>query len=351
MQHPTYPLRFARAGRRQLLTALSAAALAVLFAGNGLPAHAGEAADAGLDPANPVVLTVGVPRNFGYLSTLWARNVQVPGVRIEYKYFPNFIDMLTAFNGRQLDVTETGDVGAAQSFAASKGSVRVIAVTQPNPDNTGLLVAKDSSYKTFADLKGKQLLFLKSTNIYLGVKNQIAAAHLKEEDFKFVELAGPSAVKAFQTGQIEGYYTIDPNMADVIEKTDARLIATGTDMGIENLYPYVSHQKVIEEKKAALAAFVRALADTIAWAQANPDEQAKLVAPKIQFTETAIRQTFKRGAKALQTVDDAFYERQQRNLDALFSAGVLKQPVSSRDLYLTTFNSSAAPLGEARHEQ
>ncbi|MBV8744592.1 MAG: hypothetical protein JO134_06065, partial [Xanthobacteraceae bacterium] len=55
-----------------------------------------------LDPANPVVLTVGVPRNFGYLSTLWAKNVQVPGVQIEYKYFPNFVDMLTAFNGRQL---------------------------------------------------------------------------------------------------------------------------------------------------------------------------------------------------------------------------------------------------------
>jgi sulfonate transport system substrate-binding protein len=293
-----------------------------------------------------VTLTVGVPRNFGYLSTLWARNVQVPGVTIEYKYFPNFIDMLTAFNARQLDITEIGDVGAAQSFAASKGSVRVIAVTQPNAENTGLLVAKDSPYKSFADLKGKQLLFLKSTNTYLGVKNQIADAKLKEEDFKIVELAGPSAVKAFQTGQIEGYYTIDPNMADVIEKTGARLIATGVDMRIENLYPYVSHQKVIEEKKAALQAFVQALSDTIAWAQANPDEQARLVAPKIQFAESAIRATFQRGAKGLQKIDDGFYERQQRNLDALLAAGVLKQAVSARDLYLNSFNSSVSPAGE-----
>jgi sulfonate transport system substrate-binding protein len=274
---------------------------------------------------------------------LWARDVQVPGVKIEYKYFPNFIDMLTAFNGRQLDITEIGDVGAAQSFSASKGSVKVIAVTQPNAENTGLLVARDSPYKSFADLKGKQLLFLKSTNTYLGVKNQIADAKLTEADFKFVELAGPSAVKAFQTGQIEGYYSIDPNMADVIEKTGARLIATGVDMRIENLYPYVSHQKVIEEKKAALAAFVRALADTIAWAQQNPDEQARLVAPKLQFTETAIKATFKRGAKGLQKVDEAFYAQQQGNLDALLAAGVLKQPVSSRDLYVNAFNEDVPP--------
>lgn len=212
--------------RRNLLALLLSAALTCVAPGMAFAQKA-----SGLDPANPVTLTVGVPRNFGYLSTLWARNVQVPGVKIEYKYFPNFIDMLTAFNGRQLDITEIGDVGAAQSFSASKGSVRVIAVTQPNADNTGLLVAKNSSYKSFADLKGKQLLFLKSTNTYLGVKNQIADAKLKEEDFKFVELAGPSAVKAFQTGQIEGYYSIDPNMADVIEKTGARLIATGTICG------------------------------------------------------------------------------------------------------------------------
>jgi sulfonate transport system substrate-binding protein len=295
--------------------------------------------------ATPVTLTIGVPRNFGYLSTLWARNVQVPGVNIEYKYFPNFIDMLTAFNASQLDITEIGDVGAAQSFAASKGSVRVIAVTQPNVENTGLLVAKDSPYKSFADLKGKQLLFLKSTNTYLGVKNQIADAKLKEEDFKIVELAGPSAVKAFQTGQIEGYYTIDPNMADVIEKTGARLIANGVDMRIENLYPYVSHRKVIEEKKAALEAFVQALSNTIAWAQANPDEQARLVAPKIQFSESAIRTTFQRAAKGLQEIDDGFYERQQRNLDALFSAGVLKQAVSARDLYVNSFNTSISRVG------
>ena len=337
--------RLTHIARRRFLSALSAAVSTFVLEGGGLPVHAADAggAGAGLDPEKPVVLTVGVPRNFGYLSTLWARNVQVPGVTIEYKYFPNFIDMLTAFNGGQLDITEIGDVGAAQSFAASKGSVRVIAVTQPNPENTGLLVAKDSPYKTFADLKGKQLLFLKSTNTYLGVKNQIAAAGLKEEDFKIVELAGPSAVKAFQSGQIEGYYTIDPNMADVVEKTGARLIATGVDMGIENLYPYVSHQKVIEEKKAALAAFVQALADTIAWAQANPDEQARLVAPKIQFTETAVKETFRRGAKRLQAIDDEFYAQRQRNLDALLAAGVLRHAVAARELYLTTFNTNISP--------
>ncbi|MBB3181447.1 ABC transporter substrate-binding protein [Variovorax sp. Sphag1AA] len=300
-----------------------------------------------LDPANPVTLVVGVPRNFGYLSTLWAKDVQTPGVKIEYKYFPNFVDMLTAFNGGQLDITEIGDVGAAQSFAASKGDVKVIAVTQPNAGNTGLLVSKDSPYQKFADLRGKQLLFLKSTNTYLGVKHQIADAGLQESDFKFVELAGPAAVKAFQTGQVEGYYTIDPNMADVVEKTGARLIADGKAQRIQNLYPYVARKKAVEEKKEALAAFVQVLADTIAWAQAHPDEQARIVAPKIQFSESAIKTTFGRGAKALQKIDDRFLTEQQANFDELLAAGVLKEAVKASDLYLTDFVGNITPSGAA----
>jgi sulfonate transport system substrate-binding protein len=339
-----------RRGAYLLLSLVFACGLAACGKETAAPAAAAAAgAPAGkLDPANPVTLVVGVPRNFGYLSTLWARDAQTPGVKIEYKYFPNFVDMLTAFNAGQVDITEIGDVGAAQSFAASKGNVRVIAVTQPNAGNTGLLVAKDSPYQKFEDLKGKQLLFLKSTNTYLGVKHKIADAGLQEPDFKFVELAGPAAVKAFQTGQVEGYLTIDPNMADVVEKTGARLISDGRDQRIQNLYPYVTQKKVVEQKSAALAAFVHVLADTIAWAQANPDEQARIVAPKIQFSESAIKTTFGRGAKALQPIDARFLAEQQANFDELLAAGVLKEAVQAKDLYLADFNGSIKPSADPR---
>jgi sulfonate transport system substrate-binding protein len=234
-------------------------------------------------------------------------------------------------------------VGAAQSFSASRGNINVVAVTEPNAENTGLLVPKDSPYRTFADLKGKKIVFLKSTNTYLGFKHQLAKAGLKESDFRIVELAGPAAVKAFTSGQVDGYYTIDPNLPDVVEKTGAREIATGVDMNIDNLYPYVAQTKVVTEKKAAVGKFVQALADTIAWAHANPDQQAKLVAPKIQFSESAIKATYSRGSKALQPIDDAFYQRQQKIADELVEVGVLKKNVSVKDLYLSDFNDDITP--------
>jgi sulfonate transport system substrate-binding protein len=123
-----------------------------------------------------------------------------------------------------------------------------------------------------------------------------------EVDFKIIELAGPSAVKAFSPG-----------------------------------------------KSMVITSFVRALADTIAWVRKNLDEQARLVAPKFQFTETAIITTFERGAKGLQTIGGAFYAKQPRNLGELLAAGVLKQLVSASDLYVGVFNGDIFPSISSSH--
>ncbi|WP_214107882.1 hypothetical protein [Acrocarpospora catenulata] len=124
--------------RRPLITLLTAVLLASVAACGGGSGAADAPAKAdlskGLDPANPITVTVGVPRNFGYLSTLWARDTQVPGVRIEYKYFPVFSDMLAALNAGQIDLTEVGDVGAISSYA-NGGQVVAVATTEPNPHN------------------------------------------------------------------------------------------------------------------------------------------------------------------------------------------------------------------------
>ena len=267
-------------------------------------------ASAGGGGGEPVTVTVGVPRNFGFLSTLWARDVQPEGVQVEYKYFPVFTDMLTALNSGKIDLTEIGSVGAVQSVA-NGGNVRAVAVTEPNAENMGLLVPKDSPAQTFADLKGKKIAFLKSTNSYISFLHQVKEAGLQESDFQIVEISGPPANKAFQSGAVDAYYSIDPNMADLVEQTGGRIISTGADVDVENLYPYVATTDALENKEEAIGKVIQAVADNIAWIQENPDEQATLLAPKLGFSESAIKSTYSRGATALQPIDDTFYSGEQ----------------------------------------
>jgi sulfonate transport system substrate-binding protein len=329
--------------RSRFLSIAAALAATVALAACG-SSNDDQAATASSGAAKTETIVVGVPRNFGYLSTLWARNVQPKGVKIEYKYFPIFTDMLTALNSGKIDLTEIGDVGAVQSFV-NGGRVQAVAVTQPNDENCGLIVPKDSPAKTFADLKGKKIAFLRSTNSYISFLHQTKESGLKESDFKIVEISGPPANKAFQAGQIDAYYSIDPNMADLLQKTGGRLISTCKQAGVENLYPYVATTKAIKDKPAAVGAVIQAVADNIAWIQAHPDEQAKILAPKLGFSESAIKTTYARGAKALQKVDGTFYSSEQKVIDELVGAKIVAKPVEAQQVFLPQFNDKTTPGG------
>jgi sulfonate transport system substrate-binding protein len=328
--------------------------LPVLLLGLALAAGCGSDEDGGAPAAaaaaggggEPVTVTIGVPRSFGFLSTLWARNIQPDGVRVQYKYFPVFTDMLTALNSGKIDLTEIGDVGAVQSWV-NGGRVQAVAVTEPNDKNGGLLVPKDSTATSLADLKGKKILFLKATNSYTGFLHAVKDAGLKESDFQIVEIAGPAANKAFESGQVDAYYTIDPNLADLVEKTGAKQIATYADQGVENLYPYVATTDAIKDKPEAIGAVLQAVADDFAWIKAHPDEQAKLVAPKLGFSESAIKTTYARGAQGFQKIDQAFYDHEQPVIDELVEAGIVSKPVKASDVFIPTFNQYITPQPDA----
>jgi sulfonate transport system substrate-binding protein len=298
----------------------------------------------GLDPAHPVTLTIGVPRSFGWLSTMLVRDTQVPGVTIEYKFFPVFGDMLAALNAGQLDLTEAGDVGALASYT-NGGKVGVVAVTEPNPHQAGIIVPKDSPISTVADLKGRKVAFLKSTNSYPAILHVLDGAGLKEGDIEIVQVTGPDAATAFASGQLDARSNIDPDMADQIEKLGARLLTDYQGFG-ENLYPYIATQAAIRDKAEAIRAVIGAVADTMVWADRNPDEQARLLAPKLGFSESAIKTGYARGAKKLQRIDDAFFAREQKVVDEYASLGVIPRKVDAKDVFLTEFNDAIA--GSAR---
>jgi sulfonate transport system substrate-binding protein len=336
---------------RRLPLLVAPLAAAVVLTACGSSGDSGGSATAGSASASAgsgktVTITIGVPRSFGYLSTLWARDVQPKGVKVEYKFFPVFTDMLTALNSGKIDLTEIGDVGAVQSYV-NGGRVQAIGVTEPNDQNCGLLVPKDSPVKTFADLKGKKIAFLKSTNSYISFLHQVKAAGLKQSDFTIIEITGPPANKAFQTGQLDGYYSIDPNMADLVEKTGGRVINTCRQAGVKNLYPYVATKDAIQHKAPALGAVLQAVADTIVWIHDNPDQQASLLAPKLGFSTTAIKTTYARGAQALQQIGPAFYAAEQPVIDELVQAKIVTRPVNAQDVFLSQFDRFTTPKAAA----
>ena len=92
-----------------------------------------------------------------------------------------------------------------------------------------------------------------------------------------------------------------------------------------------------------MGAVIQAVADNIAWIQTHRDEQAALLAPKLGFSESAIKTTYGRGADALQTIDDSFYAGEQSVIDELVAAKIVSKPVKASDVFLDTYNDDVTP--------
>ncbi|WP_214107883.1 ABC transporter substrate-binding protein [Acrocarpospora catenulata] len=201
---------------------------------------------------------------------------------------------------------------------------------------------KDSPAKSFADLKGKKIIFLKTTNTYTQFLKQVAEAGLKESDFTIVQIAGPDANKAFETDQVDAYYTIDPNMADVQNRSGARLLLDGEGYQ-NNYYVYTATKKAVAEKAAAIGAVIGEVAKTIPWIHANPDEQARLLSPKLGFSEAAIKTGYARGSTKLIPQDAEFLKQEQSQVPTFVKAGLLPREVDLTPLFIPDFNAFINP--------
>ena len=281
-----------------------------------------------------------MPRSFGYLSTLWARDVQPEGVKVEYKYFPVFTDMLAALNGGKIDLTEIGDVGAVQSYV-NGGERPAVAVTEPNDENVRAPRPQGQPGPSFADLKGKKIAFLRSTNSYTGFLHQIKEAGLEESDFQIVEISGPTATRPSRrparratTPSTRTSPTWSRRRAAVSSVTRARFA--------ENLYPYLATRKPSRTRRRRSGGHGGGRRP-FPWIKANPEEQAKLLAPKLGFSESAITTTYARGAQGLQKIDQTFWDHEQPVIDELVDAGIVAKPVKAQDVFIPTFDDYITP--------
>jgi sulfonate transport system substrate-binding protein len=288
--------------------------------------------------AEPVVLKVGVPQAFGYFAALWQRNVQVPGVTIEYKYFPNSTDLNDAILSGSVDLEDQGEIGPIQ-MAANGAKAKVVACTGSNGRNTNLVVRPNVEAQSFADLKGKRIAYAQNNNHKLFVVHLLKKHNMKDSDIVSVDIQGAEAVSAFVTGRIDATSQNSPTAAQILEKVPgSRVLETGDKNGISNLYCVFATANAVEKKADAIRAFLKEYEKIIRWAKANPDEYGALVAPKLGVSEFAIKTALNNNSAGLAIIDDAFLAEKQAYADELLASGIIRRKLDVRELFVSTFN-------------
>ncbi|PAJ80673.1 aliphatic sulfonate ABC transporter substrate-binding protein [Burkholderia ubonensis] len=181
---------------------------------------------------------------------------------------------LEFLNSGALDFGSTA--GLAAVLARANGNpIRTVYVFS-RPEWTALVVRKDSSIKTLADLKGKKIAATRGTDPFLFTLRALHTAGLTRDDVELVNLQHPDGRTALANGQVDAWAGLDPHMAAAQVEDGARLLYRNVAF---NTYGFLNAREAfIEQYPQAVARVLKVYEKARQWIVAHPDDTAKLVA-------------------------------------------------------------------------
>ena len=300
---------------RRLTLSIGAALLAGAVA---LPATAADLDTVTVDWAyyNPVSLVL---KKEGWLEEA----LKPDGIQVQWVQSLGSNKALEFLNAGSLDFGSTA--GAAALLAKVNGNPIETVWIYSKPEWTSLVTRPDSGNAKVEDLKGKRIAVTKGTDPYIFLLRALEKHGLGAGDVDLVLLQHDQGRAALERGDVDAWAGLDPMMADVELSRGFPLFyrdADANSYGVLNVREAFAaeHPEIVEK---VLTVYERGRA----WALANPDELAKLLAGVAKLPEPVAAQQLGR----TQFVDPRPGDAQRQTIlaagEALQSGGVIKPEV------------------------
>jgi sulfonate transport system substrate-binding protein len=178
-----------------------------------------------------------------------------------------------ALRAGAIDVGSTA--GSAALLARSNDSpIQAIDIFS-QPEWAAIVVPADSPITSVADLKGKRIAATKGTDPYFFLLQALDEADLAPTDVTVEVLQHADGWAALQNGSVDAWAGLDPIMAGA-QEAGAKLLYRNVDF---NSYGFLNAtESFLAESPDLAQTVVDAYEHARAWAQANPDRTAAILA-------------------------------------------------------------------------
>jgi len=156
----------------------------------------------------------------------------------------------------------------------------------PSADFGGVVVKADSTIQSAKDLVGKKVATNTLKNIVdTSVKELVRKDGGDPKAVSFVELPFPNMAAALTANQVDAIFVVEP-FYSAAKAQGFRSIATWADVA-PNLCValYFTSTKLANENPDLVQRFTDAMAESLAFADANPDEARRIIGTYTQITE------------------------------------------------------------------
>jgi sulfonate transport system substrate-binding protein len=252
------------------------------------------------------------------------------GYRVSWTEFPSGPPLLEALNVGAIDFGVAGETPPI--FAQAAGAPLVyLAYDPPAPQGEAILVPKDSTLNSVADLKGKKVALNKGSNVHYLLVKVLEKAGLKYTDIQPVFLAPSDALAAFTRGSVDAWVIWDPYEAAAEASTGARILADGTGL-VANHQFYFSSKKFLAGDAKAVDVVLEALNEADEWTKNNIQTVAAQLSASIGLPPSVLAVSLKREAYGILPISDEAIASQQRVADTLLGLGLLPKAITVSDV-------------------
>lgn len=201
------------------------------------------------------------------------------GISVKWVFSQGSNRSLEYLNGGSTDFASTAGLAAVLSRA--NGSPINTVYVASRPEWTALVVPKDSSINSLADLKGKKIAATKGTDPFLFLLQSLQKAGLDKNAVEIVHLQHPDGRVALERGDVDAWAGLDPLMASSQLQAGSRQLYRNLDF---NSYGVLSvTEKFAATQPELIKQVIGAYEQAREWAIANPDALAQLLADEAKL--------------------------------------------------------------------
>ena len=306
------------------------------------------------DEAWPKQFTIGYQK-FGTLIILKSRGdldkrLAAHGVTVKWAEFPSGVQILEGMNGGSVDFGISGETPPIFAQAAAGSQIRYVAYEPAAPAGEGILVPKNSTLKTLADLKGKRIAVARGSNSHYLLIQALKKAGLTPDDVSIAYLKPADANAAFVQGDVDAWSIWDYYLAAAQAQSGARLLAPGDGL-IDNHAFFLASSNAVAQYPAVVQATLEEVAKVDQWAKQHPDDAAALLAKQVGIDAGILKTAIQRSGFGPKPLGPDVVAAQQRMADTLRALNILPVAITVQQAVATLpqWNGSADGKLAAAH--
>lgn len=262
------------------------------------------------------------------------KRLQPFGVKVEWSQFAQGPQLMEAMNVGKIDLGSVGETPPIFAQAAGASIVYVAGRRLSTGEGSAIVVPKDSPIKNLADIKGQKVVFQKGSASHYFIIKALEEVGLKYSDIQVLSMPNVEASSIFIHGKIPVWVTGDPSLAVIEKNHGARVLRNAKGINTPGGY-YIATRQFATENPELVRIILEEIDKIGQWAEENPKEVAKLLAPVLKIELPIMEIVTSRRTYRLRGISPDLMKDQQRIADLFHQEKILPKKIDVREAMLT----------------